>query len=294
IEEDLIEEVARIHGYDAIPATLPDGSTRLAAPSETRVGEDLVRAQLAARDYLDTINFAFGDATLLADWSLDAGSVALANPLSAELGVMRTSLLPGLVLSLGRNAARQQSRVRLSEVGKIFRDSGLGTRDSGGAPVETLRVAAAACGPAAAEQWGVAERDVDFHDVKGDLDSLAALARAELEYRPSTAAWGHPGRSADVFRNGARIGWIGQLHPRLQKALDLDVDVVAFELDLGPLRVRPLPRAKTLSKYPSVRRDLAVVLPESVTWATVRDTVAAAAGPILRGLELFDRYQGKG
>src|SRR5690606_33772889 len=120
IEEDLIEEVARIHGYDAIPATLPGGSTRLAAPSETRVGEDLVRAQLAARDYLDTINFAFVDATLLADWSLEAGSVALANPLSAELGVMRTSLLPGLVQSVARNASRQQSRVRLSEIGKVF------------------------------------------------------------------------------------------------------------------------------------------------------------------------------
>src|SRR5690606_13581348 len=158
-------------------------------------------------------NFAFVDATLLSDWNLDAGSVALANPLSAELGVMRTSLLPGLVQSLGRNVARQQSRVRLSEIGKVFtsREPVAGRREAG-APVETLRVAAAACGPAVAEQWGVAERDVDFHDVKGDLDSLAALARAELEYRPSTAAWGHPGRSADVFRNGARIGWIGQLH----------------------------------------------------------------------------------
>src|SRR5690606_9835904 len=253
IEEDLIEEVARIHGYDAIPATLPGGSTRLAAPSETRVGEDLVRSQLAARDYLDTINFAFVDATLLADWSLDAGSVALANPLSVELGVMRTSLLPGLVQSVARNASRQQSRVRLSEIGKVF-----GSRGAG-APVETLRVAGAACGTATAEQWAVADRGLDFHDVKGDLDSLAALARATLEYRPSQSPWGQPGRSADVFRDGRRIGWIGQLHPRLQRAIDLDVDVVAFELDLEPLLARPLPRAAALSKFPSVRRDLAFV-----------------------------------
>lgn len=295
IEEDLIEEVARIHGYDAIPATLPGGSTRLAAPSETRVGEDLVRAQLAARDYLDTINFAFVDATLLADWSLDAGSVALANPLSAELGVMRTSLLPGLVQSLARNAARQQPRVRLSEIGKVFgsREPGAGSREAG-APVETLRVAGAVCGTAAAEQWGIAERNVDFHDVKGDLDSLAALARAELEYRPSSAPWGHPGRSADVFRDGARIGWIGQLHPRLQKALDLDVDVVAFELDLEPLLARPLPRAVALSRFPSVRRDLAFVVPEAVSWAAVSASARGAAGPFLRDLRLFDRYAGKG
>ena len=288
IEEDLVEEVARIHGYDAIPATLPGGAMRLAPVTETRVEDADVRRQLAARDYLEALEFAFVDAGLLSRWSMGEGSVALANPLSAELGVMRTSLLPGLVDALGRNAARQQARVRLFEVGKVF-----ASRDAG-APRETLRVAGAACGPVAAEQWGLPGRDVDFHDIKGDLESLAALARAELEYRPSTAPWGHPGRSADVFRDGTRIGWIGQLHPRLQKALDLDVDVVAFELDLEPLLARPLPRAAALSRYPSVRRDLAFVVPDAVAWAAVAASVKAAAGPSLRDLCLFDRYAGKG
>ena len=288
IEEDLVEEVARIHGYDAIPATLPGGAMRLAPVTETRVEDADVRRQLAARDYLEALEFAFVDAGLLSRWSMGEGSVALANPLSAELGVMRTSLLPGLVDALGRNAARQQARVRLFEVGKVFV-----SRDAG-APRETLRVAGAACGPVAAEQWGLPGRDVDFHDIKGDLESLAALARAELEYRPSTAPWGHPGRSADVFRDGTRIGWIGQLHPRLQKALDLDVDVVAFELDLEPLLARPLPRAAALSRYPSVRRDLAFVVPDAVAWAAVAASVKAAAGPSLRDLRLFDRYAGKG
>jgi phenylalanyl-tRNA synthetase beta chain len=293
IEEDLIEEVARIHGYDAIPATLPGGATRLAAPSETRVGDDAVRAQLAARDYLDTINYAFVDAALLATWELDAGSVALANPLSAELGVMRTALLPGLVQALARNAARQQSRVRLSELGKVFHAAGAGE-----APRETARVAVVACGGAHAEQWGVPARAIDFHDLKGDLESLAALSGARLAFRPSSAPWGHPGRSAEVVRvdGGAEtaLGWIGQLHPRLQRALDLDADAWGFELALAPLLARPLPRARGLSRFPSVRRDLAFVVAADVPWAAVAATVEAAAGPGLRELRLFDVYAGKG
>ncbi len=295
IEEDLIEEVARIHGYDAIPATLPGGAMRLATPSETRVADGDVRRQLAARDYLEAIDYAFVDAGLLAKWSMGEGSVALANPLSAELGVMRTWLMPGLVDALVRNAARQQPRVRLFELGKVFHAAAA----AGDAPLETLRVAAVACGDAAAEQWGAAARAVDFHDLKGDLDSLAELAGAELEYRPSQAPWGHPGRSADVFRNGDKLGsfklgWIGQLHPRLQRALGLDADAFAFEIDLEALLARNLPRVAAISRFPSVRRDLAFVVPESVSWAAVAASVKAAAGAFLRDLHLFDRYAGKG
>jgi phenylalanyl-tRNA synthetase beta chain len=170
----------------------------------------------------------------------------------------------------------------------VFRDN------PGEAPIETDRIAAAACGDVHAEQWGVTARPIGFHDLKGDLDSLAALAGATLEYRASQPAWAHPGRSADVYRDGVRLGWIGQLHPRLQRALELDVDVVAFELDLAPLFSRAVPRAAALSKYPSVRRDLAFVVPESVEWAAIERAVKAAAGPFLRDLVLFDRYQGKG
>ena len=289
IEEDLVEEVARIHGYDAIPTTLPGGATRIAAGSETVLDEATVRRQLVARDYLEAINYAFVDADLLATWQAADGAVALANPLSAELGVMRTRLLPGLTAALARNAARQQTRIRLFEIGKTF---ALGT--DGEAPRETRRVALVAVGPAAAEQWGVAARPVDFHDLKGDLDSLAAASGAALAYRPSTAAWGHPGRSADVLRDGVAIGWIGELHPRLLKALDLDHRVVAAELDLVPLLQRTIPRAAGVSRYPSVRRDLAFVVPETVSWDALRATAERAAGPSLRALRLFDRYVGKG
>ncbi len=294
IEEDLIEEVARIHGYDAIPVTLPVGSTRLAALTETRSCEYDARRQLVAREYLEAINYAFVDASLLSAWALSGQGVALANPLSAELGVMRPSLLPGLTVALARNAARQQSRVRLFEIGKTFELIGAGQ-----APRETRRIAAVVCGDAAGEQWGVEERNVDFHDIKGDLDSLAALSGAALDYRASSQAFAHPGRSADVYRqDGAgadvRIGWIGQLHPRLQRALGMDVDVLAFELDLDPLFARELPRAGAMSKFPSVRRDLAFVVADSVSWAAMQATVRQAAGQWLREVRLFDRYAGKG
>ena len=293
IEEDLIEEIARIHGYDKIPTTLPTGASRLAAPSEEIVEDAIVRRQLAARDYLEAINYAFVDADLLAKWSMTDRTVPLANPLSAELGVMRTSLLPGLVAALGRNAARQQSRVRLFELGNVF------TAVANAAPLHTLRVAAVACGDAAVEQWGVPSTKVGFHDLKGDLESLAALSGARLDYRASQPAWGHPGRSADVWRvdvDGAevRIGWIGQLHPRLQQALEIDVEVVAFELDLAPLVARPLPKAGALSRYPSVRRDLAFVVPATLGWSAVATTIRATVGTVLRDLVLFDVYQGKG
>ena len=293
IEEDLIEEVARIHGYDAIPTTLPGGAARIAVPSETRVGEDELRAQMVARGYFEAVNFAFVDQALLHAWQADAGGVPLANPLSAELGVMRTQLLPGLVAAASRNLSRQQARVRLFELGKVFTRA-----DDGEAPVETARIAAVIQGSAQAEQWGATVRAADFHDLKGDLDSLAACAGARLEYRPSDAPHGHPGRSAEVVRVDGeapvRLGWIGELHPRLLRALDLEGTLLAFELDLATLRPRVVPRAAPLSRFPSVRRDLAFTAPEGVPWAALEASIRQAAGPLLSELRLFDRYVGKG
>ena len=288
IEEDLIEELARIHGYDRVPTTLPGGATRIASPSETRVEAGVVRRQLAARDYLETVNFAFVDAQWLAHWQVADGAVPLANPLSAELAVMRTALLPGVVAALQRNVARQAGRVRLFEIGNVFQ------AEVGTAPRETVRLAAAVVGEAAAEQWGQPARKVDFHDLKGDLESVAALSGAQLEFRPSLASHGHPGRSADVYRDNQKVGWIGQLHPRLQRALDLDAEVIAFEVDLAPLSARALPRAGDLSRYPSVRRDLAFVVADTVPWAQIAATARTAAGPLLRDVQLFDRYVGQG
>lgn len=291
IEEDLIEELARIHGYEQIPTTLPGGASRIAMPSETRLDDLSVRRQLVARDLQETINYAFVDAGLLGHWQLQGDVVALANPLSAELAVMRPSLLPGLVATLGRNAARQLGRVRLFELGRSFHPQ---AGDGQPAPLETQRVAAAVCGDADPQQWGLATRKVDFHDLKGDLESLAAASGAVLTFQPSQRPYGHPARSADVLRDGVVLGWIGQVHPRLAKAMDIDVDVFAFELDLALLAARQLPRASELSRFPSVRRDLAFLVPEAVAWADLEATLRRAVGPLLRQVTLFDRYLGQG
>jgi phenylalanyl-tRNA synthetase beta chain len=287
IEEDLVEEVARIHGYDAIPTSTPTGEVRLVAPSEARVADGVLRRQLVAHDFLEAINYAFLDADTLAAWQLQAGAVALANPLTAELGVMRTSLLPGLVSALARNRARQQSRVRLFELGRVF-------HQAEGAPLETPRIAAVACGPALAEQWTADDRDVDFYDLKAQVEALLALAGARAEFRPDARPFGHPGRSASVWRDGAMIGWVGHLHPGLAKALDLDGEVVGFELDLAAVAGRAVPRAGELSRFPSVRRDIALVVPESTPWAALEASLQAVLGGLLREVRLFDRYVGPG
>jgi len=296
IEEDLIEELARIRGYEQIPTTLPGGAARVAMPTETQLDVLSVRRQLVARDLQETLNFAFVDDALLTQWQLRDNLVPLANPLSAELAVMRPALLPGLVATLGRNAARQLGRVRLFEVGRVFAQQAGETSpgESPPAPLETPRVAAAVCGDAQAVQWGLPTRKVDFHDLKGDLESLAAASGAVLEFRPSTRVFGHPARSAEVYRDGVVIGWIGQIHPRLAKALDIDADVYAFELDLEALSARALPRAGELSRFPAVRRDLAFLVPEQVAWSDLAATIRQAAGPLLRELNLFDRYVGQG
>lgn len=289
VEEDLIEEVARIHGYDRVPLHAPTGEIQLGAMPEARVALASFTAQLAARDYFETINFAFRDAALLKAWSLDHGAIALANPLSAELGVMRTSLLPGLVEALGRNLARQQARVRLFEIGRVFHAGSEG-------PVESQRLAVAACGAARAEQWGEGGREVDFHDLRGDLDSLLALAGNPpgIALVPCDEPWLHPGRSARIEREGQLLGHIGHLHPALSRTLDLDREVLVFELDLELLSERTVPAARELSRFPSVRRDLAVVVPQELPWAMIRDSLERSVGSLLRAVWPFDVYQGKG
>jgi phenylalanyl-tRNA synthetase beta chain len=289
IEEDLIEEIARIHGYEAIPVQLPAGEIVLAAPSETQVSEASLRRQLVAHDFLEAINYAFVDAQALKLWQLDAGLVALANPLTNELGAMRTSLLPGLAETMRRNRARQQERVRLFEIGRSFHAAAAGET-----PIETRRIAAISCGRADAEQWAIGAREVDFYDLKAEVESLLALAGARAEFRLADEAFGHPGRSATVWRDGRRIGWVGHLHPRLAKALDLEGEVVAFELELDPLVARAIPVAGDLSRFPSVRRDLAVVVPENTPWATLERSLTRALGARLQAVVLFDQYRGPG
>jgi phenylalanyl-tRNA synthetase beta chain len=288
-EEDLIEEVARVHGYDRIPTHTPAGALSLTPEPEARIGELPLREQLAARGYYEAVNLSFVSTELLARWGHAENLVPLANPLSADLAVMRPSLLPGLVEALRHNRARQQERVRLFEVARVFA--------AGDPPVETPSLAIAACGAARAEQWAEPGRPYDFFDLKGELDALLAWGgepgRWSL-HADGLPSWLHPGRSARVARDGETVGHLGALHPQLAKALDLGADVHVLEIALAPLLDRRLPKARPVPRYPSVRRDIAVEVPEEVRWSQIEQTVRGTLGSVLKELKLFDRYSGKG
>ncbi|WHZ20770.1 MAG: Phenylalanyl-tRNA synthetase beta chain [Rhodanobacteraceae bacterium] len=295
-EEDLIEEVARIHGYDAIPARLPAGAPPAPQDDETRLPVSTLSAALAARDYREAICYAFVDPRLLQTWQLDAGAVPLANPLSAELAVMRTSLLPGLADALKRNRNRQQTRVRLFESGVVFQKQGAGKREGESAPVETAMLAAVACGSARAEQWGEPRRALDFFDIKGDVEALLALSGSpdawSFEAR-NLPAWLHPGRGARILRDGEAVGVVGGLHPALQAALDLP-ETFVFEVAQDALRRRAIPAAQALPRFPSIRRDIAIELDERVEWAKVAAAVRSSLRTIVNDVVLFDRFHGPG
>ncbi|SFS05452.1 phenylalanyl-tRNA synthetase beta subunit [Dyella sp. OK004] len=288
-EEDLVEEVARIFGYDNIPTLTPAGALTLAVEPEARINELALREQLAARGYYEAVNLSFLAAELLTRWGFTERLVPLANPLSADLAVMRPSLLPGLVESLRHNRARQQERVRLFEVARVFA--------AGDPPLETPSLAIVASGSAQAEQWGEAARPLDFYDLKGDLDAVIAWGGEPQRWSmhaDGLPGWLHPGRAARIARDGQTVGYLGALHPQLAKALDLGPDVHVLELALEPLLARRLPKAQPVPRFPSVRRDIAVDLPEEVQWSQIEQSVRGALGDQLKELRLFDRYSGKG
>jgi len=288
IEEDLIEEVVRVHGYERVPTRAPSGELRLSLRPEAELAPTRLRAQLAARDYREAICYSFVARELLEYWSLADGSVPLANPLSADLAVMRTSLLPGLVQAIRHNLNRQQERVRLFETGLVF-----GKQD--GELRQLPRLAAAACGRAAAESWSTGKRELDFFDMKADLESVLVLATAErkIEFRTASQPWLHPGRSAEFVIDGKPAGLICALHPRLLKALDLPCDVYVFEGDHDAINAGLLPRARPLSPFPSSRRDIAVVFSQQVSYAAIETCVCAALGPRLVEVVVFDQYAGE-
>ncbi|MFC4762278.1 phenylalanine--tRNA ligase subunit beta [Dyella koreensis] len=288
-EEDLVEEVARIFGYDNIPTHTPAGALTLAVEPEARINELALREQLAARGYYEAVNLSFLAAELLTRWGFTERLVPLANPLSADLAVMRPSLLPGLVEALRHNRARQQERVRLFEVARVFA--------AGDPPLETPSLAIVASGSAQAEQWGEAARPLDFYDLKGDLDAVIAWGGEPQRWSmhaDGLPGWLHPGRGARIARDGQTVGYLGALHPQLAKALDLGPDVHVVELALEPLLARLLPKAQPVPRFPSVRRDIAVDLPEEVQWSQIEQSVRGALGDQLKELRLFDRYSGKG
>ena len=288
-EVDLIEELARVHGYDKIPSTRP--KIEMAAPPvpEGHIHEARLRAALVDRDYHEVITYSFVDPKLQALLDPDTAPLMLANPISADMAAMRTSLWPGLLQAVIYNQNRQQTRMRLFEIGRRFRPAGADLNQ------ETC-LAGVVVGGAAAEQWGVALRPVDFHDAKADVEALFALTgrSAELQFVPARQSALHPGQSASILLDGKIVGTLGTIHPEIQTKLGLDRTAVVFEVSLQALTQATIPRFRELSKFPALRRDLALVVADDVPARTVMDCVQKAAGELLVNLELFDEYRGKG
>ena len=291
LEADLIEEVARIVGYGAIGERDALAAERVRALPESVPSEHRVLEVLATRGYQEAVTYAFVDPQLQQQLFADVPALALANPIASDLSVMRVSLWPGLLRAALENQRRQRDRIRLIEHGARFEQRASVTRE-----IDTL--AGIACGPRMPEQWGLprAMRDpVDFFDVKGDLEALFASlsVHAELRFEPQKHSCLHPGRAARVLRAGRPIGWIGELHPSLVRVLDFAHTPVLFELDWGELAL-DRPAYREISRQPQVRRDLAVVVDESVPLSRLAERVALVASSLLRDLRVFDIYRGQG
>jgi phenylalanyl-tRNA synthetase beta chain len=291
IEEDLVEEIARRHGFDAVPETVQPARQPLAPLTEQRVPAERVADALVQRGYHEAITYSFIEPRLQELFCPGAPGLTLANPISAELATMRGSLWPGLVGALAANQRRQQPRVRLFELGRKF-VVGAGQDELH----EVAVVAGLAAGHALPEQWGVAKSAVDFHDVKADVEALLRLTDAADEFRfePGRQAALHPGQTAQVLRNGRHAGWIGRLHPEVESQLDLTYSAVVFELEFDTAFAAVVPRFEDVSRFPAVRRDLALVVDEAVPVQQILDCVQSAAGEVLRETVVFDVYRGAG
>jgi len=286
IEADLLEELVRIHGYNNIPRTRPMYQAAMREMPESRQPLTRLRKSLVDRGYFEAITYSFVDPKGQAVLDPGRQAVKLANPLSSEMSVMRTTMWPGLLQAVRHNLNRQQSRVRLFETGQVFLQGG-----SELAQVE--RIAGAICGSITDEQWGQSSREVDFYDLKADVDALFG-AGADIEYRAESHPALHPGQSAAIYKNGNAIGWVGALHPQALSDLDLTRTVYVFELDLEAVRQAHLPSFRPLSKYPEVRRDLAILIDATVSAQAIEDCIRASSSEILQEVRLFDIYTGKG
>ncbi|TPG23188.1 phenylalanine--tRNA ligase subunit beta [Variovorax guangxiensis] len=292
IEEDLIEEVARLIGYNNLPTTAPLAPITARVRPESQRSRFAVRHRVAALGYQETINFSFVEASWERDLAGNADPVKLLNPIASQMSVMRSSLIGSLLQVLKFNLDRKAPRVRVFESGRVFlRDLSVETTDSTVKGIrQPMRLAGLAWGDAEAARWDGKPQRVDFYDVKGDVEALLAPRVPQFEAVEHPAL--HPGRSARVRLDGRDIGVIGELHPRWRQSWDFAHAPVVFELDLDAVTERPVPVAKPVPKLQSVERDIAVVAAESVTHGALMQAIAAAStGGLLRDAALFDIYR---
>ena len=286
IEEDLIEELARIHGYDNIAAAVPVAKCAMLPASESRTSIAALRNLLVARDYQEVVTYSFVDRQWEMDFCANTDPVMLANPIASNLDAMRSSLIGSLVDCLKLNASRQQERVRIFEQGRCY------SRDAQGGYLEQRVFAGLAYGGAVNEQWGSDKRRVDFYDVKSDVEALLGGARACYEVGEHPAL--HPGRTAKILLEGGATGWLGELHPRLQQKYDFPFAPMVFELNLDAFSQHAVTRFSDFSRQPKVRRDISVEVADKIAAQAMLDALKKGAPGIVSEVELFDVYRGKG
>jgi phenylalanyl-tRNA synthetase beta chain len=284
-EEDLIEEIARLHGYDNIPAIAPVANLRMLPDSEGRVSRHVFQDTLVANDYQEVVTYSFVDESWERDLLANANPIKLKNPIASNLSVMRSSIWGGLLDVLVYNLNRQQTRVRLFEIGATYHHAENNTY------TETTRISGLVYGDALPEQWGEGARSVDFYDVKADVEHLT-FGRAEYVATEHSAL--HPGQSAKVMLDGKEIGWIGKLHPKWQQHYQLPKGAMLFELDFAALQHRSVSAYAEVSKFPPIRRDMAVLVDESVSAAQMLNAIQSAQLKFMSDVGLFDVYRGKG
>jgi phenylalanyl-tRNA synthetase beta chain len=285
IEADLIEELARLHGYENIPALAPHAALTMLPYSELQRPLAHIQNTLVARDYHEIVSYAFVDAQTEREFCGNEAPVALQNPIASNLAVMRSSLIGGLVGALCFNLNRKQARVRLFEVGACF-------SKTGNEYIQHQRLSGLAYGDVQPEQWGVAAKPVDFYDIKADVEAL--FAPRKLRFVAAVHPALHPGRSARIHCGEQMVGWIGELHPHWQQKYDIAQACVWFEVELGALTEGKVPRISEIGKFLPVRRDMAIVVDEGIAVQTLLDAMQAASAPYVTDIELFDVYRGKG
>lgn len=289
IEVDLLEEIGRLYGYDRLPVRYPAARLAPQAQSEAQASLPLLRRLLVARGYQEAITYSFIEPELFNAFHPELKALTLANPISAELSVMRASLLPGLLKALQHNLNRQQDRVRLFESGLSF----VGQLDD---LKQERMLAGVITGARLPELWTHGKESVDFYDIKADVEALLAAAgdRDSFTFVPCQQHAFHPGQCARIERNGQAVGFVGTLHPQLATELDIDQQVLMFEVQLDGISAGRLPAFKELSRFPEVRRDLALVVKAEVPAEQLMAAMRSAAGEFLTQIRLFDVYQGKG
>ena len=295
IEQDLVEEVARIYGYNNLPTSTPSMALELEVNPETIQGLPAFRSHLVARGYQEAVTYSFVDPDLQKLIDPEITPVALANPISADMAVMRTSLWPGLLSTAVHNLNRQQSRVRIFEAGQCFLPAENADADSVLGLTQNMVLAGLICGTRTPSGWTAGKDKVDFYDIKGDLEALldsTGLA-AEFQFEAKQHSALHPGQAAALVRGGEQVGWIGQLHPKIQADLGIGTAVYLFQVEVDKIAPSRLPKFEEVSKFPEVRRDLAFFVDISVQASGLMDAARAVAGDQLTNLKLFDVYHSK-